>query len=58
MVGEGLSGGDVAGGALVMGEECSRQREQHVQRPWGRSVLGALEEQQAAQWLEQRGEEG
>ena len=28
-----------------LGEECSRQREPHMQRPWGRTVPGMLEQQ-------------
>ena len=32
-------------GGRDLGEEHSKQREQHVQRPWGRTVPDMLEEQ-------------
>lgn len=30
--------------------ECSTEREQQVQKPWGRSALGMCEEQQEGLW--------
>ena len=37
--------GDGAGRAMgVSGEECDRQKEQHMQRPRGRTKPGVLEE--------------
>ena len=56
LVKKGLSRGDIGlrlegkGPVAQNGEECSRQREQHVQRPRGRKELGVSERRPV--WLE------
>ena len=50
-----LEGDEGVSHADVWGEEHSRQKEQHVQRPWGSRVPEVFTEQQRAEWREWEG---